>query len=232
MKRRQSVSQTAKCEAVDAKRIVVVDDHPLFRKGLEQLINSGDGFCVCGEAEAAAQAMDVLRKVKPDLAIVDISLPGTNGIELIKNIRAEFPRLPVLVLSMYDESLYALRALRAGAQGYVMKQEALANVVNAIHEVFQGRPYLSPVMSATVIAKFAQGPGESNVSTVERLSDRELEVFELIGKGQEIRAIAKMLHLSPKTVETHRAHIKEKLNLENARQVARLAVQWVGQHEH
>jgi len=231
MKRRQSVSQTAKCEAVDAKRIVIVDDHPLFRKGLEQLINSGDGFCVCGEAEAAAQAMDVLRKVKPDLAIVDISLPGTNGIELIKNIRAEFPRLPVLVLSMYDESLYALRALRAGAQGYVMKQEALANVVNAIHEVFQGRPYLSPVMSATVIAKFAQGPGESNVSTVERLSDRELEVFELIGKGQEIRGIAKMLHLSPKTVETHRAHIKEKLNLENARQVARLAVHWVGQHE-
>jgi len=231
MKRRQSVSQTARCEAVDAKRIVIVDDHPLFRKGLEQLINSGDGFCVCGEAEAAAQAMDVLRKVKPDLAIVDISLPGTNGIELIKNIRAEFPRLPVLVLSMYDESLYALRALRAGAQGYVMKQEALANVVNAIHEVFQGRPYLSPVMSATVIAKFAQGPGESNVSTVERLSDRELEVFELIGKGQEIRGIAKMLHLSPKTVETHRAHIKEKLNLENARQVARLAVHWVGQHE-
>jgi len=232
VRRRQPVSQTAKCEAVDAKRIVIVDDHPLFRKGLEQLIDSDDGFCICGEAETAAQAMDVLRKVKPDLAIVDISLPGTNGIELIKNIRAEFPRLPVLVLSMYDESLYALRALRAGAQGYIMKQEALANVVNAIHEVFQGRPYLSPAMSATVIARFAQGPGESNVSTVGRLSDRELEVFDLIGTGQDMRALAKMLHVSPNTVETHRAHIKEKLSLENARQVARLAVQWVGQQEH
>src|SRR6266576_6219371 len=229
MKRVRSTNKNPKCDVPDAKRIVIVDDHPLFRKGLEQLIHSDGAFAVCGEAGNASEAMDVIRKLDPDLAIVDISLPGTNGIELIKNIRAEFPRLPVLVLSMYDESLYAFRALRAGAQGYVMKQEALANVVNAIHEVFQGRPYLSPSMSATVIAKFAQGPGESNVSTVEQLSDRELEIFELIGKGQEIRAIAKMLHLSPKTVETHRAHIKEKLNLENARQVARLAVQWVGQ---
>src|SRR5947208_16867705 len=231
MKRLRSTNKNPKCDPADAKRIVIVDDHPLFRKGLEQLIHSDGTFAVCGEAGSAAEAMDVIRKLDPDLAIVDVRLPGANGIELIKNIRAEFPRLPVLVLSMYDESLYALRALRAGAQGYVMKQEALANVVNAIHEVFQGRPYLSPVMSATVIAKFAQGPGESNVSTVERLSDRELEVFELIGKGQEIRAIAKMLHLSPKTVETHRAHIKEKLNLENARQVARLAVHWVSQHD-
>src|SRR5437899_6706860 len=124
------------------------------------MIHSDVTFAVCGEAGNAAEAMQIIRKLAPDMAIVDLSLPGANGIELIKNIRAEFPRLPVLVLSMYDESLYALRALRAGAQGYVMKQEALANVVNAIHEVVQGRPYLSPVMSATVIAKFAQGPGE------------------------------------------------------------------------
>src|SRR5213082_2394185 len=174
MKRVRSTNKNPKYDSPGAKRIVIVDDHPLFRKGLEQLIHSDGAFAVCGEAGSAAEAMDVIRKLDPDLAIVDVSLPGANGIELIKNIRAEFPRLPVLVLSMYDESLYALRALRAGAQGYVMKQEALANVVNAIHEVFQGRPYLSPVMSATVIAKFARGPGESNVSTVERLSDREL----------------------------------------------------------
>jgi DNA-binding NarL/FixJ family response regulator len=150
-----------------------------------------------------------------------------NGIELIKNIRAEFPKLPLLVLSMHDESLYAVRALRAGAQGYVMKQEALDNVIIAIREVLSGRPYLSPAMSATVIAKFVQGPGESSASEIDQLSDRELEILELIGKGNEVRQIAKILHLSPKTVETHRAHIKEKLNLANARQVARLAVQWV-----
>ena len=213
-----------------ARRIVIVDDHPLFRKGLEQLINSRAGLVVCGEAPDASAAMGVIRDKKPDLVIVDLSLPGANGIELIKNIRAEFHKVPVLALSMHDESLYALRALRAGAQGYVMKQEALENVITAIHEVLAGRPYLSPAMSATVIAKFAQGAGtEVSANVVDRLSDRELEILELIGKGRDVREIAKMLHLSPKTVETHRAHIKEKLNLTNARQVARFAVQWIGQ---
>ena len=129
---------------------------------------------------------------------------------------------------MHDESLYALRALRAGAEGYVMKHEAMANVVQAIHEVFSGRPYLSPAMAAQVITKFAKKSSEGESDAVDRLSDRELEVLELIGKGNEIRQIGKLLHLSPKTVETHRAHIKEKLNLQNARQVARFAVQWVG----
>jgi DNA-binding NarL/FixJ family response regulator len=211
------------------KRIVIVDDHPLFRKGLEQLINSEQGLTICGEAGDASAAMMVIREKKPDLVIVDLSLPGANGIELIKNIRAEFHRLPVLTLSMHDESLYALRALRAGAQGYVMKQEALENVITAMREVFAGRPYLSPAMSATVITKFTQAPGDVAVNVVDRLSDRELEILELIGKGRDVREIAKLLHLSPKTVETHRAHIKEKLSLANARQVARFAVQWVGQ---
>jgi len=207
---------------------VIVDDHPLFRKGLEQLIHSDSAFAVCGEANNASEAMDVIRKLNPDLAIVDLSLPGANGIELIKNIRAEFPKLPILVLSMHDESLYALRALRAGAEGYVMKHEAMANVIQAIHEVFNGRPYLSPAMAAQVITKFAHRGSQSEADAVERLSDRELEILELIGKGNEVRQIAKLLHLSPKTVETHRAHIKEKLNLQNARQVTRFAVQWVG----
>src|SRR5438128_6378254 len=160
-----------------AKRIVIVDDHPLFRKGLEQLINSSDdAFNICGEAGDAAEGMNVIRRLKPDLAIVDLSLPGANGIELIKNIRAEFHKVPVLTLSMHDESLYALRALRAGAQGYVMKQEALENVITAIREVFAGRPYLSPAMSATVIAKFTQGPGDVTANVVDKLSDRELEI--------------------------------------------------------
>ncbi len=207
---------------------MIVDDHPLFRKGLEQLIHSDSAFAVCGEANNASEAMDVIRKLNPDLAIVDLSLPGANGIELIKNIRAEFPKLPILVLSMHDESLYALRALRAGAEGYVMKHEAMANVIQAIHEVFNGRPYLSPAMAAQVITKFAHRGSQSEADAVERLSDRELEILELIGKGNEVRQIAKLLHLSPKTVETHRAHIKEKLNLQNARQVTHFAVQWVG----
>jgi DNA-binding NarL/FixJ family response regulator len=214
---------------IKERRIVIVDDHPLFRKGLEQLINSSDdAFTICGEAGDAAQGMTVIRQLKPDLVIVDLSLPGANGIELIKNIRAEFGKLPVLILSMHDESLYALRALRAGAQGYVMKQEALENVITAIREVLAGRPYLSQEMSAKLITNFASGSDQGNPT--DKLSDRELEILELIGKGRDVREIARALHISAKTVETHRAHIKEKLNLKNARQVTRFAVQWLEGH--
>jgi DNA-binding NarL/FixJ family response regulator len=227
MKYARSTNNNPKCEPPEAKRIVIVDDHPLFRKGLEQLIHSEDTFAVCGEANNASEAMDVIRKLNPDLAIVDLSLPGANGIELIKNIRAEFSKLPILVLSMHDESLYAVRALRAGADGYVMKHEAMANVIQAIREVFDGRPYLSPTMAAQVITKFAHGQAEGEPDPTQRLSDRELEVLELIGKGAEVRDIAKRLHLSPKTVETHRSHIKEKLQLKNSREVVRFAVQWL-----
>jgi len=223
----RSTNKNPKCDPPEAKRIVIVDDHPLFRKGLQELIHSDGSFAVCGEAGSASEAMEVIRKLHPDLTIVDLSLPGANGIELIKNIRAEFPKLPVLVLSMHDESLYALRAMRAGADGYVMKHEAMANVVHAVHEVLNGRPYLSPAMAAQVITKFTQRQAEGEVDAVERLSDRELEILELIGKGNEVRQIAKLLHLSPKTVETHRAHIKDKLDLKNSREVARFALQWL-----
>jgi DNA-binding NarL/FixJ family response regulator len=226
MKYARSTNHNPKCDTPEAKRIVIVDDHPLFRKGLEQLINSESSFAVCGEAGNAAEAMEVIRKLNPDLAIVDLSLPGANGIELIKNTRAEFPRLPILVLSMHDESLYALRALRAGAEGYVMKHEAMTNVIHAIHEVFNGRPYLSPAMAAQVITRVAHG-ADDQTDPVDKLSDRELEILELIGKGKEVRQIAKLLHLSPKTVETHRSHIKDKLDLKNSREVARFALQWL-----
>jgi DNA-binding NarL/FixJ family response regulator len=228
MKSAHTAVRKAKPDSSHATRIVVVDDHPLFRKGLEQLIASHGEFVVCGEAANAAAAMDVIRRVVPDLAIVDLSLPGANGIELIKNIRAEFSNLPVLVLSMHDESLYAVRALRAGANGYVMKQEALENVINAIGEVLAGRPYLSREMSAKLISNVATGATAG--SPTDRLSDRELEILELIGKGRDVREIAKALHISAKTVETHRAHIKEKLNLPNARQVSRFAIQWLAEH--
>jgi len=222
-----SAKRNLRSDSPDAKRIVIVDNHPLFRKGLEELIHSEEAFAVCGEAENASEAMDLIRKLGPDLAIVDLSLPGANGIELIKNIRVEFSKLPILVLSMHDESLYALRSLRAGADGYVMKHEAMANVIQAIREVFNGRPYLSPAMAAQVITKFAHRQAEGEADAVERLSDRELEILELIGKGKDIREIAKRLHLSPKTVETHRSHIKDKLDLKNSREVARFALQWL-----
>jgi DNA-binding NarL/FixJ family response regulator len=227
----RSTNENPKCDAPEAKRIVIVDDHPLFRKGLQELIQADDSFAVCGEAGNAAEAMDVIRQLNPELAIVDLSLPGANGIELIKNIRAEFPKLPILVLSMHDESLYAVRALRAGADGYVMKHEAMANVIHAIREVFYGRPYLSPAMAAQVITKFAHRQAEGETDAVERLSDRELEILELIGKGKEVGQIARLLNLSPKTVETHRAHIKDKLDLKNSREVARFALQWLNARE-
>src|SRR5437660_8073219 len=223
----RSVNQNPRCDLPEAKRLLIVDDHPLFRKGLEELIHADADFALCGEAGNAAEAMDVIRKLHPDMARVDPSLPGANGIELIKNIRAEFPSLPILVLSMHDESLYALRALRAGADGYVMKHEVMANVIQAIREVFNGRPYLSPAMAAQVITKFAHRESEDETDAVERLSDRELEILELIGKGKDVREIAKLLHLSPKTVETHRSHIKDKLDLKNSREVARFALQWL-----
>ena len=227
MKHARSTNKNPKCDLPEAKRIVIVDDHPLFRKGLEEMIHSEGSFAVCGEAGNAAEAMEMVRKVDPEMVVVDLCLPGANGIELIKNIRAEFAKLPILVLSMHDESLYALRALRAGANGYVMKHEAMANVIEAIREVFNGRPYLSPAMAAQVITKFAHRQAEGEVDAVERLSDRELEILELIGKGHEVRQIARLLHLSPKTVETHRAHIKDKLDLKNSREVARFALQWL-----
>src|ERR1700751_1573308 len=211
MKSAAATNEKPRPAPAKAKRIVIVDDHPLFRKGLEQLINSSDdGFRICGEANDAAEGMSRIRELKPDLAIVDLSFAGANGIELIKNIRAEFSKLPILILSMHDESLYALRALRAGAQGYVMKQEALENVIGAIREVLAGRPYLSSEMSAKLITNFASGTNQSNPT--DKLSDRELEILELIGKGRDVHEIAKALHISRKTVETHRAHIKEKLN--------------------
>lgn len=210
-------------------RIVVVDDHPLFRHGLIQLLNSDDGFTVCGEASAAGEALEVVRRVRPNLVIADLGLKGPNGIELTKSIIAEFPRLPVLILSMHDESLYAVRSLRAGARGYVTKQEALGSVLEAVRHVMDGQTYLSPKMASQVISKVVVNRIAPDEEITDRLSDRELEVLEMIGAGKEVKVIATALHLSPKTVETHRTHIKEKLNLENARQVARFAVQWVGE---
>ncbi len=221
----------AKINSTERIQIVLVDDHPLFRHGLTQLLNSDDGFSVCGEASGAPEAMSLIRKLKPHMAIVDLGLKGPGGLELTKSIRAEFPRMAVLILSMHDEPTYAVRSLRAGANGYVTKQDALGSVLTAVREVTDGRIYLSPSMASEVISNVVLPKREPGANPIENLTDREIEILERIGKGEEVKSIAKALNLSPKTVETHRAHIKEKLNLANARQVARYAVQWVSARE-
>jgi len=207
--------------------VLVVDDHPLFRKGVVQLLSDEPDIEVRAQAGSSKEALDALRRHRVDLAVVDISLEGgSNGIELTKAIRAERPHLPVLILSMHDETLYAERALRAGARGYVMKREALDQFIIAVRAVLQGEIFISPVMSNRMVYDHIHG-GDYSRSPVDRLSDRELEVLQLIGKGHDVRDIAKGLNLSSKTVETHRAHIKEKLNLANAREVTRFAANWL-----
>lgn len=213
-------------------RILIVDDHPLFRHGIGDLINAESDLEVCGEADNAPSALDGIRHLAPDLVTVDISLRGANGIDLLKSIKVEYPKLPLLVLSMHDESLYALRSLRAGARGYIMKQEALDRVMSAIRQVLRGELYVSPSVSGRMIEEFVQGSAGGSgagCSVADKLTDRELEILQLIGQGHGVQQIARELNLSAKTVETHRAHIKEKLNFQTARELARFAVQWVDQ---
>jgi DNA-binding NarL/FixJ family response regulator len=212
------------------KNIVLVDDHPVLRKGLARLIDSKEGFVVCGEASSAADAMEVIRAEKPHLAVVDIVLPGASGIDLTKSIRAEFPDVPVLILSMHDDALYATRALRAGATGYIVKQDAIDNITTALQETLDGRRYLSPGIAEQLQTNGVGDEPRSSHDLIDQLTDRELEIFHLIGKGSDVREIAEALNVSPKTVETHRTNIKEKLKLKNARQVARVALQWVTEH--
>ena len=219
----------AKKNPQDTKRILLVDDHPVLRKGLARLIDSKEEFVVCGEASNAVDAMALIRELEPHLVIVDIGLPGTSGIELTKTIHAEFPKLPVLILSMHEEALYATRALRAGAMGYIVKQDAIDNIANALREALNGRRYLSPVIAAQLQHDGPDTEPHPSDDPVSLLTDREFEIFELIGKGHEVREISNALGVSPKTVEAHRTNIKEKLKLKNARQVARMAVQWLGQ---
>ena len=209
------------------QRLVLVDDHPIMREGFSQLVNNEPDLQVCGHAASAPSAMDLLDQLNPDLAIVDLSLNGTSGIEFIKNIHARRPQQRMLVLSMHDEALHGERALRAGARGYVMKSEPTAEILNAIREVLRGEVYLSKRLRSLVVERFLNGQnGVSGTSSVERLSDRELEVFQLIGNGRKTRQIATQLHLSVKTVETYRAHIKEKLGLKDGMELVRYAIRW------
>jgi DNA-binding NarL/FixJ family response regulator len=208
-------------------RIYLVEDHPVTREGFAQLLNFQKDLEVCGQAGIAAQALTEITVLNPDLVIVDISLAGTSGIELIKDLVSRDPILKILVLSMHDESLYAERALRAGARGYVMKQVATEYVMAAIRHVLRGGVYLSERMRNQLLFNVVGRLSAAGASDLDRLSDRELEVFQLIGEGRTTAQIGASLHLSVSTVETYRAHIKEKLRLQNATELVQHAVDWI-----
>ena len=207
-------------------RVMIVDDHALVRHGLTQLISGEPDLEVCAEAATIDEAMEAL-KADPDLIVVDISLKEGSGIELIKQIKAKDSEIKMLVSSMHDESLFAERALHAGAKGYINKQESTENVLDAIRHVLDGHIYLSPKMTGRLLHGVVEGQRVPETSSIEKLSDRELQVFERIGQGMSTRQIANQLHLSIKTIETHREHIKSKLNLKNGAELSRHAVRWV-----
>jgi DNA-binding NarL/FixJ family response regulator len=202
-----------------------VDDHPIVRQGLALLINREPDLVVCGEAEDAPSALQRMVTAQPDLMVIDISLDGPDGLELLKTIRLKEPILPVLILSMHEESTYAERSLRAGANGYIMKQEATERVLVAIRRILEGKVYLSERLTNKMLEQFVHGAGASKNNPLTTLSDRELEVYRLIGAGHGTRQIADELHVSVKTVESYQAHIKEKLSLRNARELVQHAIE-------
>jgi DNA-binding NarL/FixJ family response regulator len=214
-------------ETESRKRTVfIVDDHPLLRQGLTLMINREKDLAVCGEAEEAQAAMRAIAQYQPDILIVDISLNGPDGLELLKSIRNSYPGLPVLILSMHDEATYAERALRARANGYIMKQEATEKVLIAVRRILNGEVYLSDRIANKMLQQYIGGASTALQSRLSALSDRELEVFRSIGEGRSTRQIADELHLSVKTVETYQAHLKEKLALRTGRELIQHAIQW------
>jgi DNA-binding NarL/FixJ family response regulator len=207
------------------KRIVIVDDHPMMREGLAQLIEHEPDLAVEAQANSAGEALRFVEMAAPDLLVVDISLPDKSGLELIKDVQVLHPRLPILVVSMHDESLYAERVLRAGGRGYIMKQEGGKRLMQAIRQVLDGRIYVSEKVSSRILENVSGHRSDSH-SPVERLSDREFEVFQMLGQGQATRDIAQHLHLSIKTVEVHRANIRRKLELASGSELVRYAIRW------
>ena len=212
--------------ATTKRTVLVIDDHPLLRQGIAMLINQQKDLQVCGEAEEAQTALQCIARRRPDIIILDISLKGPDGLDLLKTIRTTDPELPVLVLSMHDEAIYAERVLRARANGYIMKQEATEKVLVAVRRILDGDIYLSDSMSKKLLQQYIDGAPTMLQSTIATLSDRELEVFGRIGEGHGTREIAEELHLSIKTVETYQAHIKEKLGLRSGRELIQHAIQW------
>jgi DNA-binding NarL/FixJ family response regulator len=212
-------------ETLPRTRIVLVDDHPMVRERLAEMINRESDLSVCGEAEDRAGALEVVSRERPGLAIVDLTLKRSNGLDLIKDLRVMHPEVLILVLSMQEESLYAERVIRAGAHGYITKQEATRNILNAIRHVLTGNVFLSPELSGEILSRML-GRSKAVVRSLEVLSDRELQVFELVGMGFGTRQIAGQLGLDVKTVETYRSRIKEKLELKDASELLRKAIAW------
>jgi len=217
---------TPESETVCPRTVLVVDDHELMRMALVQLIGQEQDLAVCGEAEDTPGALKAIEELEPDIAIVDISLKQSHGIELIKDIKARRPDFPILVLTMHDESFYAERVLRAGAKGYVTKAEVSSKVIEGIRKVLDGEVYISDAMASKVLTRLVGQKGGQPSFPIDTLSDREFEVFEMIGQGMQSREIARRLHLSRKTVDAHREHIKKKLSLESATDLLMYAVQW------
>jgi len=207
-------------------RVLLVDDHPIVRQGLALLIDRESDLAVCGEADGAHSAFHAITTLRPDIVVLDISLSGPDGLDVLKEIRTRTTNLPVLILSMHDESIYAERAMRAGANGYIMKQEATEKVLVAIRRILQGDVYLSDRLTNTMLQHYVHGSSPVKKSPLLNLTDRELEVFRLIGEGRGTRQIADELHLSVKTIESYQAHIKEKLTLRNARELVQHAIEW------
>lgn len=220
----------AKLKKVPVKsraKILIVDDHPIMRRGLAELIDLEKDLMVCGEADTIQAALDLIKSRQPHLALVDLSLKNENGVELIKDIKARFPAVLVLVLSMHDEMFYAERVLRAGAKGYIMKQQATSQVLVAIRKILAGEVYLSDAVSSKILRTYTGGKSQVSGSSYDKLSDRELEVFRLIGTGLGTRQIAERLSRSVKTVETYREHIKLKLDLKDSSALVQSAIQWL-----
>lgn len=211
--------------AAGKHKLYIVDDHPIVRQGLAQLIDSEPDLAVCGQGEDAYQSLAGIRSAKPDLVLLDVSLKDADGLELLKEIKSFDPGLRVLMVSMHDEALYTERALRAGASGYIMKQEAPPMLLTAIRKVLSGQVYVSEKMGATLLQRMVGGRKSMGELPMDRLTDRELEVFRMIGSGLSVKEIADKLCLSAKTVEAHREHIKEKLNLKNSAELLRFAIQ-------
>ncbi len=215
-------------KSLEHKKILIVDDHPLLRQGIKQVIEIEEDLKVIGEASSANEAIDMINRDKPDIAIVDITLAGNvSGIELVKSINERFPEIKSLVLTMHDESLYAERAIRAGARGYIMKEVASKNIINAIRTILNDELFLSENISKKIIDKLVRGSADTIGISVENLSNREFEIFQLIGNGFSTKEMAKKLNLSIYTVESHKKNIKEKLKLKNSSDLAKYAIQWV-----
>ena len=211
-------------------RLLIVDDHPLVRSGISSIIGMEPDLEVCGEAEDQTSAMDLVAKEQPDLVLVDISLKNSNGLNLLKEISQRFPRTLTLAVSMHDEYTYAIRCLKAGAKGYIMKQEGTEKILEAIRCVLTGKTYLSDIMTQATVEQLGAGRAPTGSNPVDVLSNRELELFQLTGQGKEISEIARIMNISPRTVEVHRSHIKKKLGLRTSTDIFQMAYDWLRQN--